>query len=197
MKLGLAAALALGALAVPAAAQKFSDSYTFLKAVKERDGSKAEELLARPSAAVLNAKDTGSGEGALHIVTRGRDRGWLGFILGKGARADIQNKDGDTPLILATQLGWVEGAEILLSVGANVDLPNRQGETPLMFAVRNTDAAMVRLLIEKGANPKRPDNVTGYSALDHAKQNVRAASIVKLLEAAPAKPARAVAGPPR
>jgi ankyrin repeat protein len=197
MKLGLAAALALGAMAVPASAQKFSDSYTFLKAVKERDGSKAEELLARPSAAVLNARDAGSGEAALHVVTRGRDLSWLGFLLGKGARVDIQNKDGDTPLILATQLGWVEGANVLLRVGANVDLPNRQGETPLMFAVRNVDSEMVRLLMGKGANPKRPDNVTGYSALDHAKQNLRAAAIVKLLEAGPAKPVREAAGPPR
>jgi ankyrin repeat protein len=197
MKLGLAALLALGALSVPAAAQKFSDSYTFLKAVKERDGAKAEELLARPSGAVLNARDTGSGEAALHILTRGRDRAWLAYLLSKGARADVQNKAGESPLILATQLGWVEGAELLLSAGANADLPNRQGETPLMFAVRNADAAMVRLLMSKGANPKRPDNVTGYSALDHAKQNVRAASIVKLLEAAPAKPAREAAGPPR
>lgn len=197
LKLGLAAASALGAISVPAAAQKFSDSFTFLQAVKERDGSTAENMLSRPSAAVLNAKDSSSGEGALHILTRGRDRGWLGFLLGKGARADIQNKDGDTPLMLATQLGWVEGAELLLRVGANVDLPNRRGETPLMFAVRNTDAAMVRMLLGKGANPKRTDNVTGYSALDHAKQNVRAAAIVKLLEAAPAKPARPAAGPPR
>jgi ankyrin repeat protein len=197
MKLGLAAALALGVMTAPAAAQQFSDSYTFLKAVKERDGAKAEGLLARPSAAVLNAKDSSSGEGALHVVTRGRDLSWLGFLLSKGARADIQNRDGDTPLILATQLGWVEGANVLLRVGANVDLPNRQGETPLMFAVRNADAAMVRLLMSKGANPKRPDNVTGYSALDHAKQNVRAAAIVKLLEAAPAKPGREIAGPPR
>ncbi len=197
MKLGLAAALALGALAVPAAAQNFSDSYTFLKAVKERDGSKAEELLARPSGAVLNAKDTGSGEAGLHILTRGRDHNWLGYLLGKGARPDVQNKTGDTPLILASQLGWVEGAELLLRGGANVDLPNRQGETPLMFAVRSADASMVRLLMSKGANPKRPDNVTGSSALDHARQNSRAASIVRLLEAVPAKPAREAAGPPR
>jgi ankyrin repeat protein len=197
LKLRLAAALAFGVLSVPAAGQKFSDSYTFLKAVRERDGSKTDELLARPSTAVLNAKDTSSGEAALHILTRGRDRAWLGYVLGKGARADIQNKDGETPLSLATQLGWLEGAELLLRVGANVDLPNRQGETPLMFAVRNADAAMVRLLMSKGANPKRPDNITGYSALDHAKQNARAASIVKLLEAAPAKPAREAAGPPR
>jgi ankyrin repeat protein len=197
MKLGIAAALALGALSVPAAAQQFSDSYSFLKAVKERDGSKVESLLVRPSAAVLNAKDSSSGEGALHIVARGRDLGWLGFLLNKGARADIQNRDGDTPLILATQLGWAEGAEVLLRVGASVDLPNRRGETPLMFAVRNADANMVRLLMSKGANPKRTDSSTGKSAIDHAKQNVRAAAILKLLEAAPAKPAAQVAGPPR
>jgi ankyrin repeat protein len=197
MKLGFAAALALGLLTVPAAAQKFSDSYTFLKAVKERDGSTAENLLARPSTAVLNAKDSSSGEGALHILTRGRDRGWLAFLLGKGARADIQNKDGDTPLMLAAQLGWIEGVDLLLRSGANVDLPNRQGETPLMFAVRNVDSDMVRLLISKGANPKRTDNITGHSALDHARKNARAASVLKLLEAAPAKPARQAAGPPR
>jgi ankyrin repeat protein len=196
-KLGLAAAIALGALAVPAAAQQYSDSYSFLKAVKERDGGKAENLLSRPSAAVLNAKDSSSGEGGLHIVTRGRDRGWLGFLLSKGARADIQNREGDTPLMLASQLGWVDGAEILLRVGASVNLPNRKGETPLMFAVRNNDAAMVRLLMGKGADPKRTDSVTGYSALDYAKQNARGTALVKLLTEAPAKPGREVAGPPR
>jgi ankyrin repeat protein len=66
-----------------------------------------------------------------------------------------------------------------------------------MFAVRNNDAAMVRLLMSQGANPKLTDSVTGYSALDYAKQNARGTAIVKLLEAPPAKPAREAAGPPR
>jgi ankyrin repeat protein len=192
VKLGLAVALALGVAAAPAAAQKMSDSYTFLKAVKERDGAKAESLVREgSSSAVLNAKDSSSGDGALHIVVRGRDRGWLGFLLGKGA------KTGDTSLILASQLGWVDGAEILLRVGANANLANNSGETPLMFAVRNNDTAMVRLLMSKGADPKRTDSIAGYSALDYAKQNSRGAAIVKLLEAGPAKPAREIAGPPR
>jgi ankyrin repeat protein len=198
VKLGLAVALALGVAAAPAAAQKMSDSYTFLKAVKERDGAKAESLVREgSSSAVLNAKDSSSGDGALHIVVRGRDRGWLGFLLGKGAKADLQNKTGDTSLILASQLGWVDGAEILLRVGANANLANNSGETPLMFAVRNNDTAMVRLLMSKGADPKRTDSIAGYSALDYAKQNSRGAAIVKLLEAGPAKPAREIAGPPR
>lgn len=193
LKVGIAAAIALGLTALPAAAQKFSDGYTFLQGVKERDGNKVEPLLSAPGSVIINSKD-GNGEGALHIVTRGRDSTWLRFLLAKGARADIQNKTGDTPLIIAAQLGWMEGAELLLQRRASVDTPNGRGETPLMFAVRNRDVAMTRLLLSKGANPKRTDSVAGYSALDYARQDQRAAAIVKLLEA-PQMPAREIAGP--
>jgi ankyrin repeat protein len=195
MKLVLAAALTLGAIAVPASAQKFSDSYSFLEAVKERDGNKAENLLAARASSIINTKDMSSGEGALHILTRGRDRSWLAYMIGKGAKPDIQNKQGDTPLGLAAQLGWTEGADLLLKVGAAVDLPNRRGETPLILAVQARDMEMVRLLLARGANPKRTDNVAGYSALDYAKQDRRSAAVLKLLEAPPAKPAREIAGP--
>ncbi len=64
-----------------------------------------------------------------------------------------------------------------------------------MLAVQKRDIALVRLLLAKGADPKRTDSVSGYSALDYAKRDGRAAAIVKLLEAPAAKPARPVAGP--
>jgi ankyrin repeat protein len=194
MKLVLAAA-ALGMVAVPAHAQQFSDSYSFLEAVKKRDGGKAEELLGARASTIVNTKDTSSGDGALHILARGRDRNWLAFLLAKGAKPDLQNKQGDTALGIAAQLGWAEGAELLLRVGAAVDLANRRGETPLILAVHARDMEMVRLLLSKGANPKRTDNVAGYSALDYAKQDRRSAAVLKLLEAPPAKPAREIAGP--
>ena len=190
----LAAVLAL-AVAAPAAAQSYSDSFTFLKAVRERDGNKATELVSQPGTAVINLKDGASGEAALHIVTKGRDYTWLSFLLGKGARADIQNSRGETPLSIAAQLGWTDGAELLLSRGANVDLQNQRGETPLIVAVHNRDMAMVRLLVANGANPKRVDHVAGYSALDYAKQDNRAQSLVKILEGPAAAPGRPAAGP--
>ncbi len=195
LKLSIVAAVAIGIIAVPATAQRFSDSYTFLKAVKERDGNEVERLLAVPSSTVINTKEFGSGEGALHIVTRGRDLTWVGYLVAKGARADIQTKDGTTPLIIAAQLGWVEGAATLLRGRAGVDVANNRGETPLIFAVQNRDIPMVRLLLSRGANPKRTDNAAGYSALDYARQDPRAAAVLKLLEAPAAKPAREVAGP--
>ena len=193
LKLGLAAALSLGLAAAPAAAQKFSDSYTFLKSVKERNGAEVERLLSSPSSTVVNAKESSTGEGALHVVARGRDLNWLTFLLSKGARPDIQDRNGTTPLAIAAQLGWVDGAEMLLRMRAAVDLPNNRGETPLILAVQKRDAAMVRLLLGKGANPKRTDSAAGYSALDYARQDPRAATVLKMLEGA--RPVRETARP--
>jgi ankyrin repeat protein len=177
----LATALALLA-AVPAGAQQYSDAFNFLKAVKERDGTTATSLVSEPGSIVINSKERGSGNGALHLLVRDRDLIWLRFLLGKGARADLQNNEGNTPLAVAAQIGWVEGAERLLQSGASVDLANGRGETPLILAVHNRDMAMVRLLLGKGANPKRTDSIAGYSAIDYAKQDGRSAAILKLLE---------------
>lgn len=190
---GFAMAAAL-VVAAPLAAQGYSDSYNFLKAVKERDGTKVTGLVSQPGSIVVNTRDRTNGEGALHLLVRDRDYSWLSFMLAKGARVDLQNNRGETPLILAAQIGWAEGAELLLSRRAVVDLPNGRGETPLILAVQRRDLPMVRLLLSKGANPARTDNAAGYSAIDYAKQDARAAAILKLLEAKPAK-ARPVAGP--
>jgi ankyrin repeat protein len=181
---------------VPLAAQAYSDSFSFLKAVKERDGSKVQSLIAAPGSTAINAQNRSSGEGALHIVVRDRDLVWLNFLLSRGARPDIQNNQGATPLSLAAQLGWVDGAELLLARRASIDLANSRGETPLILAVHNRDLAMVRLLVGKGANPKRTDSAAGYSAIDYAKQDARASPILRVLETPPAPP-RQVYGPTR
>jgi ankyrin repeat protein len=183
-------------IAAPATAQSYSDAYTFLKAVKDRDGLKVQGLISAPGSIVINTRDQSNGDAALHYLVRDRDFVWLNFLLGRGARPDIQNKQGETPLTLAAQLGWTDGADLLLARRASVDLANGRGETPLILAVHKRDLAMVRILLAKGANPKRTDSAAGYSALDYAKQDVRAAPILRLLEQA-ATPARAVAGPTR
>jgi ankyrin repeat protein len=170
-------------VAVPVAAQTFSDGYTFLKAVRERDGNTAERILANPSSTAVNFRDQGSGETALHILVRGRDSNWLGFMLGRGARPDAASNDGTTPLILAAQLGWYDGAQQLLGRRANPNLGNSRGETPLIFAVQRRDVQMVRLLLSQRADPNQTDNVSGNSPIDYARQDNRAQAILRLLEA--------------
>lgn len=183
-------------VAVPVLAQSYSDGFTFIKAVKERDATKALSLIATPGTIVINTRERGTGEGALHYMVRQRDLTWLAFLLGKQAKPDLQNNQGETPLNLAAQIGWIDGAQLLLSQRASVDLGNNRGETPLIRAVQKRDIAMVRLLLSRGADPKRTDAVAGYSAIDYARQDSRGASILKMLEA-PAATRKPAAGPKR
>lgn len=192
--LGLGATL-LALIAAPLAAQGFSDSFTFLKAVRERDGAVAQRILSNPATTAINARDQATGEGALHILVRGRDLSWLAFMLGRGARPDSQSIDGTTPLILAAQIGWREGAEQLLSRRANPNLGNRSGVTPLIVAVQRRDLQMVRLLMSQRADPNQTDNLAGYSAIDYAQQDPRAAPILRELQQA--RSPSATAPPPR
>lgn len=176
------AVIAAAMLATPPVAAQFSDSYNFLKAVRERKGEEAEKFLAEPGTVIINTRDSTSGETALHIVVQRRDTTWLGYLLQKGANPNLADKKGTTPLMLATQLGYVDGIDTLVRRKATVDQTNRSGETALILAVqlRNTDA--VRALLKAGANPDKKDSRAGYSARDYAKQDARAGAIASIIE---------------
>src|SRR5690606_26565543 len=154
-------------ISAPAAAQMYSDGFKFLKAVKDKDGDTAIKMLDQPGSTIVNARDITSGETGLHIAVARRDATWLSFLLGKGANPNIADKKGVTPLMLATQLGFVEGVDALASRGARIDVANDAGETPLISAVHRRDINMMRILLKAGANPDRTDN-SGRSARDYA-----------------------------
>lgn len=185
-KLGLISCVAILSATTPAAAQ-FSDSYNFLKAVKERDGAEATKYLNQPGSTLVNTKDRETGETGLHIATARRDAAWMGFLLQKGANPNISDKEGFTPLMLATQLRFLTGAELLLSKNAKINEANRRGETALIRAVQLRDSEMVRLLLEKGADPDLTDTLAGLSARDYAKRDRRAAAILGEIERADSK----------
>lgn len=180
-------AIALTVLAVPVAVQaQFSDSFNFIKAVKDRDGAKVTEFLNKPGSVIVNTRDGSTGETALHIVAAGRDSLWLGFMLQRGANPDMRDSRGNTALFIATQLGWTDGIQTLLARRAGVDVANSSGETPLIRAVQNRDIASVRLLLAAGANPNKPDNAAGLSAREYAKRDPRSSAILKeIVEAKP------------
>lgn len=174
---------AIGAMPVPASAQ-FSDSYDFLKAVRDRDGETATRLIDEPGsgAVIINTRDSGSGEGALHIVVEGRDSQWTGFLLQKGANPNIADKKGNTPLMVATQLGFADGIAWLVKFKADVNQRNRSGETALIRAVQLRKPEMVRMLMKSGADPDITDNLAGLSARDYATRDRRNAAILALIE---------------
>lgn len=197
--IGLIAFVLTGALLLaltPPARAQFSDSFNFLKAVKDRDGAKVQPLVDKPGSTIINAKDPVTGETALHIVVRGRDSTWTGFMIAKGANLDARDAAGETPLIAATRIGWVEGADLLLGRGARVDLANGRGETPLIVAVQTRNLPIVRLMLSFGADPKLTDNAAGLSARDYAARDPRAAPILKMLDEAKPAPKKMM-GPTR
>ena len=176
------------ALSVPTTAQaQFSESYNFLKSIKDRDGEEATKFLNRPGTVIVNTRDVTSGETALHIVVARRDATWTAFLLQKGANPNIRDKSGTTPLMLATQLRFVDGARLLLAKKADVNQSNNQGETPLIRAVQLRDSEMVRLLLQKGADPDRTDTLAGLSARDYATRDRRASAILGEIEKADAQ----------
>ena len=189
----LAAILGL-AVAHPAAAQ-FSESYNFLKAVKDKDGAKATEFLDKPGGnTIVNSRDGDSGETGLHIVTRRGDLTWAGFLIGKGANVNAKDREGNTPLIIATIARWTEGIGLLTRVKAQLDTQNRLGETALLKAVQGRDSYNAKALLDAGANPDITDS-SGVSARTAATDDQRAAAIAKLMKDIPVRKARAVQGP--
>ncbi|WP_327194525.1 ankyrin repeat domain-containing protein [Novosphingobium beihaiensis] len=160
-------ALAMG-LVLPAPAwADFSDGYKFLESVKKKEGEKVEQAI-MDSSQIVNARDISTGETALHIVTKRRDRTWLSYLIGKGANVNQGDDHGLTPLQLAINLGWRDGAEFLVEHGARTDVSNDAGETPLISAVHRHDTQLMKVLLEAGANPDVADN-SGRSARDYAK----------------------------
>lgn len=187
------AGLAL-ACAAPAAAQ-FSDSFNFLKAVREANGDEAMKYLNKPGAPVLNTRDPSTGETALHISVKAHQDNWVGFLLNKGANTDVKDREGNTPLHYAALYGDTTAAGYLIGMHAKLDATNNSGETPLILAVHRRDPVIVQQLIDAGADPKIADTLTGKSALDYAREDPRGAAVLKLLQNVKPAEKKKVAGP--
>lgn len=167
-KIALSCGLAVTVLsAAPSGAQTFSEGYTFLKAIRDREGTVVTQFLDEPGSTLVNTRDITTGETALHIVTARRDLIWVRFLTQKGANPNIRDKEGNTPLQIAASLGFQEAVEVLIKAGANIDDTNVAGETPLISSVHRRDVTMIRLLLANKANPDHNDN-SGRSARDYA-----------------------------
>lgn len=176
-KLGLSLAFASASLATlggviatpPAAAQFKSEGYKFLKAVEEKDGDTVTQMLNEPGTTVINTRDITNGDTGLHVVLRkpdGLTTTWIKFLLQRGADPNIRNKQGATPLQIATTLNLVEAVDELVKRGAQVNVSDDTGETPLIAAVHQRSVPMIRRLLAQGADPDQNDN-SGRSARDY------------------------------
>jgi ankyrin repeat protein len=174
--------MAVGLMVVSAPAQaQFSAGYKFLEAVKKKDSEKVNTMLDSPGTTIVNTRDVTSGETALHVVTTRRDLTWMSFLLGKGANPNLKDVRGRTPLVIASDMGFVEGVQLLVNSKARVDESNDAGETPLISAVHRRQTEMMRILLKAGANPDKADN-SGRSAREYAKLDGDGSQLVAIIE---------------
>ena len=171
-----------------------SDGEAFLKAVKEDDANKAVELANQPGAgssiiAAMTAKRRStSSRASANLIGSA-------YLLARAPIPTCVDSKGDTPLMIASAIGFEEAAAQMLRRGAKVDATNRRGETALTVAVQQRQPRLVELLLKAGANPDKTDHVTGYSPRDYAKRDTRNPQLLKLIETIKPTAKKAVAGP--
>lgn len=83
----------------------------------------------------------------LHLATILGYHRLLRRLIVYGAKLDLQDINGFTPLAFAAYCGKVDCARVLIEAGAKYDLPTNLGELPLDLAKISGDAAVENLLL--------------------------------------------------
>ena len=181
--------------AASAVAQTRPDSEIFLEAIEQQRNNDVVEMVTKNGRAIVNVRGY-SGATPLTTAMRKRATAYVNFLLQNGADPNLaeRNGSGDTALIIASRLNYLEGVGAMLGAKAPVDATNRQGETALIVAVQNRSVPVVRRLLEAGANASHTDSASGLSARDYAARDHRSGEILKLIDSVKKKPVF-IAGP--
>ncbi len=103
---------------------------------------------------------------ALHRATWHNDLDVVQTLLQVGALIDLQDKAGDTALLIAIRgTTNTEITKSIISAGFDVNIKNGADETPLIVAAEKGEAEIVQILTEAGANLNLYQAGSGTTAL--------------------------------
>lgn len=134
---------------------------------------------------------------ALHWAVAGERASAVSLLIDGGALAagDPRHNYGETPLLVAADLGAVHCVRVLLSRGGDavdIDATDRLGRTALHRAAASKNRAVVRLLVRAGADPSIPDRY-GATAID-ACGPAESAALLEATDAAAEESAQSALG---
>ncbi|ESP03528.1 hypothetical protein LOTGIDRAFT_171317 [Lottia gigantea] len=92
-----------------------------------------------------------------HAVDR-KDVKFLIPLVKGGANLNIQNSEGETPLLVSIRRGNIDSSVMLIENGADINLSNSDKTTPLMTAIHYDRIDVAILLIKKGCELDTQDN---------------------------------------
>ena len=81
----------------------------------------------------------------------------VALLMTAGAKVNKADKDGETPLLVASGNGHTEIVKLLIEKGADVNKDDEDGQTPLYRASDNGLTEIVKLLIAAGADVNKAD----------------------------------------
>src|SRR6266699_1926761 len=97
-------------------------------------------------------------------------------------QVDVANREGITPLAMASLYGNAPMIEKLLKAGADAKQRGRNGETMVMLAARNGNPEAIRVLLAAGADVNAKENLRGTTALMWAVEQKHSAAVKALLD---------------
>ena len=100
----------------------------------------------------INYRKAGQGDTALHMAAANKKVYMVAFLLSRGAKVDVPNCDGKTPLMYAAAKGDLESARLLMAAGANPLVTDKGGNTALLLHTASAwlSKEMTRLLSAEG-----------------------------------------------
>lgn len=107
---------------------------------------------------------------SMHFAREGMTEELVGFV-DHGLPVDVQDADGNAPLMLAAYHGHAETVRTLIARGADVDLRNNRNQAPVAGALFKGEDEVVRLLLDAGADldagtPSARDTAAMFDRLD-------------------------------
>jgi ankyrin repeat protein len=150
-----------------------------IEAVRAQNAARIRTLLAER--VDVNARQ-GDQATALHWAAHLDDGRTVDVLLRAGARADVADDTGATPLYLACVNRNAQIVTRLLDAGANAKGSLLSGETVLMTCARAGSAAAVRALLGRGAAPNARESAHDQTALMWAAAQSHPDVVAALLE---------------
>ena len=74
----------------------------------------------------------------------------ISILLRAGAKLEVKDQAGETPLHVAAQEGFIDAARMLIKAGAHVNARDKDGNTPLKRATDYEKPAMADYLRSVG-----------------------------------------------
>ncbi|CAL8243555.1 unnamed protein product [Lota lota] len=128
--------------------------YHLLQCVRSKDENKIKKLLRLGVPNILNLSEPREGKFALHLACIAPDTEMVEFLLSQGALPSVQDKKGQTPVMMAAELGQHSTMVLLAKSQANMEVVDHQGKGVLFYCLSPTKGHQrcLQLALSNGAD---------------------------------------------